>query len=201
MNSHEQIDAYFLKHSIWSEELNLLRKVCLSVGLEESVKWGMPTYTYGGQNVVGLGAFKHHVSLWFFQGCFLKDSKSLLVNAQEGKTKAMRHMKFVEGATLDEETITAYLQESIENHKQGKKVRIERSTSAIEFIIDPHLNEMLVSDTELKHNFEKLSLARQRGFSNYITEVKQQTTKQKRIEKIIPLINAGKPLAELWKKK
>jgi uncharacterized protein YdeI (YjbR/CyaY-like superfamily) len=39
------------------------------------LKWGIPTYTVNGKNLVGIGAFKTYVGLWFFNGSFLKDEE------------------------------------------------------------------------------------------------------------------------------
>lgn len=36
--------------------------------IEESIRWGMPTFMYHGKIVCGLGAFKAHCSLWFRDG-------------------------------------------------------------------------------------------------------------------------------------
>ncbi|HET7203413.1 MAG TPA: DUF1801 domain-containing protein [Steroidobacteraceae bacterium] len=36
--------------------------------LEETIRWGMPTFLYRGKIVCGLGAFKAHCALWFKAG-------------------------------------------------------------------------------------------------------------------------------------
>jgi hypothetical protein len=36
--------------------------------LEESIRWGMPTFLYRDKIVCGLGAFKTHCALWFKDG-------------------------------------------------------------------------------------------------------------------------------------
>lgn len=51
----------------WVDEVMLLRELALSVGLEETIKWGGPTYTYNGKNVLGLGGFKNYACIWFWQ--------------------------------------------------------------------------------------------------------------------------------------
>lgn len=53
-----------------------LRKCILDCGLSEEVKWGAPVYVHHG-NVVGLGAFKNHIALWFFEGGTLKDASAI----------------------------------------------------------------------------------------------------------------------------
>lgn len=37
-------------------------------GLEESIKWGMPSFLYQGKIVCGFAGFKAHCALWFWQG-------------------------------------------------------------------------------------------------------------------------------------
>ncbi|MBK7633096.1 MAG: hypothetical protein IPJ13_01585 [Saprospiraceae bacterium] len=44
--------------------------------------------------MVGLAAFKSYTGIWFFQGGLLDDKQQFLMNAQEGKTKAMRQWRF-----------------------------------------------------------------------------------------------------------
>src|SRR5687768_10010126 len=35
---------------------------------EETIKWGMPTFTYGGKILCGIAAFKAHCAFWFWGG-------------------------------------------------------------------------------------------------------------------------------------
>ena len=51
-------------------------------------------------------AFKAHFGIWFFQGALLTDDEQKLVNAQEGKTKAMRQLKFESMEHLQKELAT-----------------------------------------------------------------------------------------------
>lgn len=50
--------------------LRHLRKVVHDGGpeLEETVKWGMPSFLYRGKIVCGFAGFKAHCALWFWQG-------------------------------------------------------------------------------------------------------------------------------------
>jgi len=93
------VDTYIAKIKKYGDILSLLRKVLELTPLCETVKWGMPTYTFDNKNLIGIGAFKNHVSIWFFQGALLKDKYQLLLNRQKGKTKAMRQIHF---KTIDE---------------------------------------------------------------------------------------------------
>lgn len=50
--------------------LRHLRKVIHegSHGLEEAIKWGMPSLLYQGKIVCGFAGFKAHCALWFWKG-------------------------------------------------------------------------------------------------------------------------------------
>lgn len=50
--------------------LRHLRKVIHegAPGLEESIKWGMPSFLYQGRIVCVFAGFKAHCALWFWQG-------------------------------------------------------------------------------------------------------------------------------------
>jgi hypothetical protein len=50
--------------------LKHLRKVIRDVGpgLEETIKWGMPTFVYQRKIVCGIAGFKAHCALWFWKG-------------------------------------------------------------------------------------------------------------------------------------
>ena len=37
-------------------------------GLEETLKWGMPTFMYRGKIVCGIAGFKAHCAIWFWKG-------------------------------------------------------------------------------------------------------------------------------------
>ena len=70
--------------------METFRKLALETELTETVKWGGSCYTISGKNVLGLGAFKEHVVIWFYRGAFLNNEHQRLINAQEGTTMALR---------------------------------------------------------------------------------------------------------------
>jgi hypothetical protein len=50
--------------------LRHLRKVIheSAPGLEEAIKWGMPSFLHRGKIVCGFAGFKAHCALWFWKG-------------------------------------------------------------------------------------------------------------------------------------
>lgn len=181
-----KVTAYIEKQTTWKEELTLLRSILLKLPVEETVKWGAPTYTFEGKNVVGLAGFKNYFGLWFFQGALLKDPQKVFINAQEGKTKAMLQWRFTSIKEVDKNLIKEYVLEAIENQKQGRVIKPQRNTKPL--VIPELLQKELDNNLALKEKFEAFSLSHKREYANYISEAKREATKLKRLEKIVPMI-------------
>ncbi|MDG3583380.1 YdeI/OmpD-associated family protein [Galbibacter pacificus] len=193
----KNVDEYIQKHLQWENELMLLRSIINETELEENIKWGAPTYTVNNKNVVGIGAFKAYAGLWFFNGALLKDEAKMLINAQEGKTVAMRQWRF---NTIDEirpKLVKSYIEEAIENQKEGREVSIAKKQKNI---ISDELSVMLKNDAALKNSFDVFTKAKQNEFHEYINEAKRKATKQNRLQKIIPMIKSGEGLYDRYKK-
>lgn len=196
MKKITSVEEYIESHDNWSDLLMALRKIMLSTELEETIKWGAPTYTVNGKNVVGLGAFKKHAGIWFFNGVFLKDEQKKLVNAQEGKTKALRQWRFDSNELTNKTLIKAYVLEAIENQKLGKEIKPERKK---EVHIEGFLLETLENDTNFKTAFSNLTPGKQREYAEHISSAKREATKLSRLEKIKPMILEGKGLHDKYK--
>lgn len=195
MDRPKSAEDYILSQTQWREILSYLREIILNTELKETIKWGIPTYTINNKNVAGLAAFKPYAGLWFFNGVYLRDENNFLVNAQEGSTKAQRQWRFTDIKSIDPELVKAYLEEAIQNQKDGKELKPEKK----KIIESKILNEALSKQAKLKFNFEKFSTAKQQEFVRYLNEAKREETKLKRLEKIIPLIHNHTGLNDQYK--
>lgn len=177
------------KNNLWAEELDFIKPIIAKTELEEMTKWGGTVYTINKKNVLGLGGFKSYVAIWFFNGVFLKDEKKVLVNANEGVTKALRQWRFSSKEELlkNEEFILKYIDEAITNEKAGLAIKPEKKDA----IVSELLNNEFKSDAKLKKAFEAFSPYKQREFLEYVETAKQEKTKLTRIEKIKPMILEG----------
>ena len=63
----------------WAPEIGAMRRVLAGLAMKEECKWGKPTYTLAGQNIVILQGFKEYFALGFFQGALLTDPRKVLV--------------------------------------------------------------------------------------------------------------------------
>ena len=182
--------------SLWRSELKQLRKILRSTELEETVKWGGPCYTIDGKNVVGMGAFKSYFGLWFFQGALLPDKKKVLINAQEGKTKALRQWRFQSKSEIDPRLIKTYVNAAIALQKRGAVIKPERGKKTV---LPPELDKALRASAKTRTSFHALTPGKQREYAEYVTEAKRAETKRKRLEKILPMIRVGKGLNDKYR--
>jgi len=196
MTTSEKVSNYINKHPKWEAALTLLRGLLNKSELTEEVKWGAPAYTLNGKIVIGLAGFKNHAAIWFHQGVFLKDTAGKLLNAQEGKTKALRQWRIEKEDTIEPAIVTKYIEEAIANSKAGKEVKKARTKKVV---IPTELTEAFKNNPPLKHSFDTLMPGKQREYAEYISEAKRDATKQSRLEKITPMIQQGVGLHDKYK--
>lgn len=194
--SQKTVETYLRDIAHWQDELGALRKILLTTELDETIKWGMPCYTFEGKNIVGMNGFKSYFGLWFYQGVFLSDPENKLINAQSGKTKALRQWRMTNAADINAAVIKAYVEESVQHAKAGKKVP---NAAPRKLNLPPRLKSALENDPTLRTKFETFRTAQQCDFADYISSAKQEATKQRRLEKIIPLIQTGVGLNDKYK--
>lgn len=174
-----------------------MNQLILQTELKKEFKWGTDIYTLNGKNVIGWAGFKNFFSLWFYNGVFLEDRDNVLVTASEGKTKALRQWRFKSVQEMDSQKILSYIDESIQTIIDGKEIKIERTPAQPP---EGFLKEALEQDRVLKQAFDNLTPGKQKDYTAYINEAKQEKTKQTRMEKITPLILEGKGLHDKYKR-
>jgi uncharacterized protein YdeI (YjbR/CyaY-like superfamily) len=177
----------------WEAEIAEMRRVLAGFPMKEECKWGKPTYTVDGKNIVIMQGFKEYFGLGFFQGALLKDPKKVLV--QLGQVHAGRVMKFtsVKDITAKAATIKAYVREAIAVEKAG--LRMEQKKTS-DFPVPEELTERFRRDARFKRAFEALTPGRQRSYLYHFAAAKQSATRIARIEKSMPAIFEGRGFLE-----
>lgn len=194
------VDDYIMHHAHYEDMLHHIRGILQQTDLEETIKWYMPTYTIKNKNVISMCAFKNHAGLWFHHGALLSDPLKVLQNAQEGKTKAMRHWKFKDVREIDDAKLLDYIQEAIENEKAGRRVSFSKKPKP-PVAMPRQLTLVFEANKKAAKAFQTLTPGRQRDYAEYIASAKRASTIEKRLNTIIPMIEAGQGLEELYRKK
>ena len=189
---HPSVDAVLEQEERWRPELEALREIVLPSGLTEEVKWGKPTYSLNGQNVVLMHGFKDYVALLFMKGALMKDEERVLVQQTENVQSA-RQLRFtgVDEIRRMDNMLKAYIDEAIAIERSGGKV-VKKTTA--DFAVAEEFQARLDGDSALKAAFDKLTPGRQRGYLLFFSSAKQAKTREARIDKCAPQILAGKGL-------
>jgi uncharacterized protein YdeI (YjbR/CyaY-like superfamily) len=177
----------------WEAEIAEMRRVLGGLAMKEECKWGKPTYTVDGKNIVIVQGFKEYFGLGFFQGALLKDPRKVLV--QLGQVQAGRVMKFTSAKdiTAKAATIKAYVREAIAVEKAGLRMKRRRTSG---FPVPDELREWFRRDARFKRAFEALTPGRQRGYLYHFAAAKQSATRAARIERAMPAIFEGRGFLE-----
>jgi uncharacterized protein YdeI (YjbR/CyaY-like superfamily) len=177
----------------WTDILEFLRQLLLDTELQEERKWGVPTYTLNGKNVVILGVFKESCVLSFLKGGLLEDPYQLMErpgpNSQEG-----RFIRFTQlsQALEIEGKIKEYLHQAIEVERSGKKA----SAKPANLVLPEELHQKFAEHPGLEAAFFALTPGRQRGYVIHFSDAKQSATRLNRIEKYLSKICAGKGMMD-----
>ena len=177
----------------WIEGLNALRRICLELGLEETVKWAHPCYTHAGRNIALFGAFRGDFRLNFMNPAFLEDTAGVLERPGPGSgTPSM--IRFTAVAQVGERApvIAAYLRQLMRHAEAGTRP----PKSPRERDMPDELVEALDADPELADAFRALTPGRQNSYLINLAQAKQPATRTARIEKFRPRILAGKGAQE-----
>jgi uncharacterized protein YdeI (YjbR/CyaY-like superfamily) len=177
----------------WKAEIAAMQRVLAGLAMKEECKWGKPTYTVDGKNIVILQGFKEYFALGFFQGALLQDREKVLV--QLGQVQAGRVMKFTSAKAISASaaTIKAYVREAIAAQKAG--LRIERKKTS-DFPVPEELTKQFQKSARFKRAFEALTPGRQRSYLYHFGQAKQSATRVARIKKAMPAIFEGRGFLE-----
>jgi uncharacterized protein YdeI (YjbR/CyaY-like superfamily) len=177
----------------WEAEIAEMRRVLAGLAMKEDRKWGKPTYTLDGKNIVILQGFKEYFALGFFRGALLKDPQKVLV--QLGQVHAGRVMRFTGAKEIAAKagTIKAYVREAIAVEKAGLRMEPKKTS---DYPVPAELTERFRGDARFKRAFEALTPGRQRSYLFHFAAAKQSATRVARIERARPAIFEGRGFLE-----
>ncbi|SFR50917.1 YdeI/OmpD-associated family protein [Litoreibacter janthinus] len=177
----------------WVDGLRDLRRICLDMGLVETVKWAHPTYMHADRNIAILGAFKGDFRLSFMNPGLLKDTEGVLEklgpNSQTPGTIRFRDFAQV---SIMEPVIRSYLGQLMAHAEAGTKPpKVDRKSD-----MPDELSAALDDDPELADAFHALTPGRQKSYMFNLNQAKTSATRVARIEKFRDKILAGKGAME-----
>lgn len=196
MDASREIDAYIKDLSEPAKSIcTKLRAIILKAvpGIREDWKWG-PNFNYEGM-VCGVGGFKKHAVIHFFNGAQMKDSRKLFNFG--GGNDYSRSIKFDDVSEINDKYIAEYVKESAAINKAGYKRTKKEKTEAV---APDDLYNALRKKPVARKFFDSLANGYKNEFIELVESAKRQETREQRIQKVVGLCADGVRLNDKYKK-
>ena len=177
----------------WSVGLEILRDICLAQGLQETIKWSHPCYTYAERNIAILGAFRADFRITFMNAELLSDEAGVLARAGD-QSQIANVLKFTcrDDVAHAKPNIIEFLSQLKDQAVSG--IMAPRKVTPVE--LPDVLVTILQDDPELRAAFDKLTPGRQKSYAILVNSAKRHETKIARIAKSRAKILQGKGALE-----
>ena len=191
MSRDPRIDAYIEKARPFARPVLLHLRELVHVVVpdaEETVKWGMPHFTYKGKNVAGMAAFKAHCA-FIVHGDGRQDA------GQKDGEGMGGYGKIADLADLpDDAALAAALKDAMASIDiRGTAQRPARPAAAkAEIPVPQDFAAGLSRKAAAKATFHGLAPSQKREYLEWITEAKRDETRGKRIATSLEWLAEGK---------
>lgn len=187
------VDAYIAKSAEFARPIlkrlrATMHKACPQIG--ETIKWGMPFFEYKGV-VANMAAFKQHASFGLWKQRLMKDPAGLFPAPGDSSVggKKLRSL-----ADLPSEAVLIrYIKAAVALNEEGTSVPRPPRKKRPPPKAPPDLVAAFRKKPKAKATFEALSPSQKREYVEWITEAKQEATRQRRLATAIEWLVQGKP--------
>lgn len=181
MQTDKRVDAYIVKAAPFAQPiLKHLRKTVHAACPEaqETIKWGMPSFTYNGKILAGMAALKAHAGFGFWHQGMEK-----LMAKEIGKTYdamgLMGRLTSLKDLPSDK-MLTHHIKTAIELHDTGTPARVKsKPKPALPMPAD--LAAALKKNTKAAAAWADFSPSCRREYIEWVTEAKRDETHASRL--------------------
>jgi uncharacterized protein YdeI (YjbR/CyaY-like superfamily) len=184
-----RIDAYIAKAQPFAKPIleHVRERVHKSMpDVEETIKWGAPSFTVGGKILLIMAAFKAHTALNFWRGQELQSRHDTVgAMGQFGKITSVDELPA--DAELDR-----LIREAAELTKSAPAPRKAKHAPKPPPEMHPEFGAALEKSPKAKAALHSFPPSAQRDYLEWIGEAKQDATRQKRIAAALEWLAEGK---------
>jgi hypothetical protein len=184
------VDAYIAKSADFARPIlkrlrALMHRACPKV--EETMKWGVPHFEYKGV-IAGMAAFKRHAAFGFWKRRLMQDPAGFFSKGESGMGgRKIRSLDELPSDTV----LLGYIREAVSLNEQG--ARVPRSTRRKPPVkAPPYLTAALKKNAKARKTFEGFSPSQQREYVEWLTDAKQEVTRERRLATAIEWMAQGK---------
>jgi uncharacterized protein YdeI (YjbR/CyaY-like superfamily) len=155
-------------------------------GVEETIKWGMPTFVHAGGILCGMAAFKQHASFGFWK-------HALVVGEGEPRDGMGSYGKMTSVEELPpRKTVLAHVRKAMQLNEDGVKSPARRAAPKPPPETPADLAAALKQNPAAQATFDAFPPGCRREYIDWIVEAKREETRAKRLAQAIAWMAEGK---------
>ncbi|WP_326525452.1 YdeI/OmpD-associated family protein [Sphingomonas sp.] len=188
MTRDPRVDAYIAGRAafarpilIWLRE----RVHAAAPGVEETVKWGVPAFVFGGRPLANMAAFKAHATFGFWNRAETATGREGEAMGQMGRITALADLP---GAA----TFETQVREAAALIASGTVAKRATKLPRPEADVPPALAGALAEDAAANATFTGFPPSCRREYCEWIAEAKRDETRRKRVAQTIEWLREGK---------
>jgi uncharacterized protein YdeI (YjbR/CyaY-like superfamily) len=190
------IDNYIFNSAEFAKPIlehlrELIHKAC--PGVEETIKWSVPSFEYKGP-FVGMASFKQHCALGFWKAKLLKDPNGYLSpRANEGGSAFGHFGKIKSLKDLPpNKVILDFIKQAKKLNDEGVKLPPRAKKADKPLIVPTYFSKALQSNKQALAVFKAFSTSQKREYVDWVTEAKTEATREKRMKTTLEWVAQGK---------
>ena len=190
MATDPRIDTYIAKQPDFARPIlahvrAVVHEACPDV--EETMKWSMPTFVYGGGILCGMAAFKQHASFGYWK-------HALVVGEGEPRDGMGSYGKLTSVKDLPpKKTLLAHIKRAMQLNLDNVKSPAQRRAAPKPPPEAPaDLVAALKKNAAARKSFEGFPPSAQRDYVEWIVEAKREETRAKRLAQAMEWMAEGK---------
>ena len=189
MAQDPRIDAYIERAAPFAQPI--LRHVRAAVHeacphVEETIKWGMPTFVHAGGILCGMAAFKQHASFGYWK-------HALVVGEGEPRDGMGSYGKMTSVDDLPaKKTLLAHIRKAMKLNEDGVKSPARKAAPKPPPETPADLAAALKKNKPAQAAFDAFPPGCKREYIDWIVEAKREETRAKRLAQAVEWIAEGK---------
>jgi uncharacterized protein YdeI (YjbR/CyaY-like superfamily) len=189
MTTDPRIDAYIAKQADFARPIlehvrAVVHEACPDV--EETLKWSMPTFVYGGGILCGMAAFKQHASFGYWK-------HALVVGEGEPRDGMGSYGKLTSLKELPpKKTLIAHIRKAMQLNLEKTPPARKKAAPKPPPDVPADLAAALKKNAKARKGYEAFPPGAQREYVEWITEAKREETRASRLAQAVEWMAEGK---------
>ena len=187
-----RVDAYIQQAAPFAQPILTKIRAAFHAGcpdLEETIKWGVPSFERGGM-LGGMASFKKHVSYGFWRAGEMDDPHDLL-----GKERKASFMRIRAESVKDLPTKTvlvSYVKQARRLNEAGQPVRAKKKPAQTTPKAPAELTRAIQASPKAAAFWKTLAPGYRKEYVEWVTDAKREATREKRLLQTVEWLAEGK---------